>query len=104
MKSTRPIHLGIFIKKAMKLGKLRANHNSNSLKNLCVSGLIAQGFQGKEGQLMPDMPDAFVNEISERYIELYETITGLSFERNDSKDLAARIFDNVSAYLSSVKD
>ncbi len=66
--------------------------------------LISQGFQGKEGQQMPDMPDAFVNEISERYIELYETITGLSFERNDSKDLAARIFDNVSAYLSSVKD
>jgi len=66
--------------------------------------LIDQGFQGKEGQQMPEMPDAFVNEISVRYIELYETITGLSFERNDTADLAARIFDNVSAYLSSIEN
>ena len=63
--------------------------------------LIAQGFQGKEGQLMPEMPDSFVNEISARYIELYETITGLTFERNDTTDLTKRIFDNVSAYLKS---
>lgn len=66
--------------------------------------LIAQGFQGKDGQQMPEMPDIFVNEISERYIELYETITGLPFERNDTADLAARIFDNVSAYLNSVEN
>jgi phosphoribosylaminoimidazole-succinocarboxamide synthase len=46
---------------------------------------------------MPEMPDSFVHEISARYIELYETITGLTFERNDTADLATkRIFDNVS--------
>lgn len=43
--------------------------------------LIAHGFQGKEGQIMPEMPDSFVAEITARYIELYELLTGRPFER-----------------------
>ena len=43
--------------------------------------LMANNFQGKEGQTVPDMPDTFVNEVSERYIELYENITGKKFEK-----------------------
>lgn len=49
--------------------------------------LIANGFQGKEGQHVPDMPDEFIEEISARYIELYEKITGDSFQKGLTKDL-----------------
>lgn len=45
--------------------------------------LMDNGFQGKEGQTMPDMPDEFVLEISERYIQLFEILTGKNFDRSD---------------------
>ncbi len=62
--------------------------------------LMANGFQGKDGQKVPEMTDEIVNGISERYIELYENITGEKFEKADvSSDIAARIEQNVSAYL-----
>ena len=61
--------------------------------------LIANGFQGKEGQKMPDMPDAFVEEISARYIELYEKVTGLPFLKDESGDPLARIERNILAAL-----
>lgn len=57
--------------------------------------LMEQGFQGKNGQLMPDMPDAFVQEISDRYIELYERVTGLTFEAPDTTNVPERIEENV---------
>ncbi|MFN0035608.1 MAG: phosphoribosylaminoimidazolesuccinocarboxamide synthase [Saprospiraceae bacterium] len=62
--------------------------------------LIAHGFQGKDGQQMPTMPDAFVKEISERYIELYERVTGRAFVKEDSRNMAARIEENVLAALT----
>ncbi|MEN0005990.1 MAG: phosphoribosylaminoimidazolesuccinocarboxamide synthase [Bacteroidota bacterium] len=49
--------------------------------------LMANGFQGKEGQLMPEMPDVFVEEVSARYIELYERITGKRFEKRTTENL-----------------
>ena len=58
------------------------------------------GFQGKEGQVMPEMPDDFVWEVSARYIELYEKITGLKFIKADSIDIKNRIESNVNNYLS----
>ncbi len=61
--------------------------------------LIENGFQGKEGQQIPEMPDEFVQVISERYIELYERVSGLKFEKQDTSDIAKRIFTNVEAYL-----
>jgi phosphoribosylaminoimidazole-succinocarboxamide synthase len=61
--------------------------------------LMAHGFQGKEGQIMPIMPDAFIEEVSARYIELYERITGLTFERTDTTGIEDRIERNVLAYL-----
>jgi len=63
--------------------------------------LIANGFQGKEGQSVPHMSDEFVNSVSERYIELYENITGKSFMRSDVSQMAARIEANVLDYLQS---
>lgn len=53
--------------------------------------LIQNGFQGKEGQAVPPMPDEFVNEISERYIELYEKITGEKFVKAEIIDLEKSI-------------
>lgn len=61
--------------------------------------LMAHGFQGKEGQLMPEMPDAFVWEISDRYIELYENITGKSFEKADTEHILQRIEQNILSAL-----
>ncbi len=64
--------------------------------------LIENGFQGLEGQTMPDMPDDFVNIVTERYIELYEKITGKTFEKSDSSDINERIEKNVMAFLETI--
>ncbi len=61
--------------------------------------LMAHGFQGHEGDIMPIMPDVFVESVSERYIELYELITGRGFERVDSSDIAKRIEGNIKQWL-----
>ena len=62
--------------------------------------LMDNGFQGKDGQQVPEMTDEIVNMISERYIELYEHITGEKFNKEDNVDLASRIEKNVTAYLT----
>lgn len=61
--------------------------------------LMDNGFQGKEGQQVPEMTTAIVNDITNRYIELYEGITGEPFVKAETDDLAARIEKNVNAYL-----
>lgn len=61
--------------------------------------LMDHGFTGKEGQVMPDMPDDFVAMVSERYIELYEQITGATFVKVDNEDIHLRIYDHVVDYL-----
>lgn len=63
--------------------------------------LIEHGFQGLEGQLQPDMSDDFVESVTNRYIELYEHITGKQFERADYNEAEQRIERNVNAYLNS---
>ncbi len=62
--------------------------------------LIANGFQGLEGQSVPFMSDEYIESVSERYIELYENITGTPFEKADVSDIEARIDRNVRAYLA----
>jgi phosphoribosylaminoimidazole-succinocarboxamide synthase len=61
--------------------------------------LIEHDFQGLEGQVMPDMPDSFVETITERYIELYEKITGNSFQKGDTSHINKRIETNVAVFL-----
>ena len=63
--------------------------------------LIENGFQGKDGQKVPEMNEEFVSSVSERYIELYENITGDKFIKADIKDVAARIEKNVTEYINS---
>lgn len=64
--------------------------------------LIEKGFQGKEGQSIPEMDAAFVTSVSERYIELYEKITGEAFEKASAADVKARIEKNVLSYLNNL--
>ena len=61
------------------------------------------GFQGKAGQTVPEMTPAIVEGISNRYIELYEHITGESFEKTDTDNLSVRIEKNVTDYLNNRK-
>lgn len=63
--------------------------------------LMANGFQGKEGQKIPVMDDDFVNLVSERYIELYENITGDKFERSDVSNVPARVESNINKFLEA---
>jgi phosphoribosylaminoimidazole-succinocarboxamide synthase len=62
--------------------------------------LIENGFQGKEGQLIPEMTDEYIRTVSERYIELYENIMGEKFVKADISDINNRIEKNVLDYLS----
>lgn len=61
--------------------------------------LMANGFQGKDGQVMPEMPDELVDQVTQRYIELYERITGQAFKRADTQDIENRIYEQVVAAL-----
>ena len=63
--------------------------------------LISNGFQGLEGQQVPEMSDAYIESVSERYIELYENITGEKFQRAEISRIEERIENNVSQYLNS---
>ena len=61
--------------------------------------LMENGFQGKEGQQVPEMTDEIVEGISNRYIELYENITGETFVKNECEDIYSRIENNIAEYL-----
>ena len=65
--------------------------------------LIENGFQGLKGQTIPEMTDKKISEISDRYIELYENITGKKFVKANTTNILDRIEKNVVAYLESLK-
>ncbi len=64
--------------------------------------LIENGFQGKEGQKVPEMSNEWINEISDRYIELYEKVTGEKFVKHDSKNFIKEIEESVTAFLATL--
>ncbi|WP_409286235.1 phosphoribosylaminoimidazolesuccinocarboxamide synthase [Pontibacter sp. G13] len=64
--------------------------------------LMENGFQGLDGQVMPEMPEEFVNSVTERYVELYERITGKKFVPADVTDIQARIEANVVPALAEI--
>jgi phosphoribosylaminoimidazole-succinocarboxamide synthase len=75
---------------------LQANQPQKQLsKEFVREWLIANGFQGKEGQTLPEMTDEWISQITARYVELFETITGQRFQPADSNDPLARIEANV---------
>ncbi len=65
--------------------------------------LMANGFQGQEGQTVPEMTEEIVNGITDRYIELYENITGEKFVKAEGADITSRIEKNVTECLASLK-
>ncbi|MCL4144668.1 UNVERIFIED_CONTAM: hypothetical protein GTU68_021519 [Idotea baltica] len=65
--------------------------------------LIENGFQGKEGQAVPEMTDEVVNSISDRYIELFENVTGDRFEKPTEADPLKRIETNINRYLTETE-
>ncbi|NDV70116.1 phosphoribosylaminoimidazolesuccinocarboxamide synthase [Dysgonomonas sp. 25] len=62
--------------------------------------LMENGFQGKEGQTVPEMTEEYCNSVSQRYIELYEKIVGETFVKADISDVASRIERNITGYLN----
>jgi phosphoribosylaminoimidazole-succinocarboxamide synthase len=82
--------------------RLRAGEPQKQLsKEFVREWLMDHGFQGREGQHIPEMDDHFVNQVSERYIELYESITGEKFVRSDVTDVVKRVEDNVVRFLKA---
>ena len=63
--------------------------------------LISNGFQGKEGQQVPEMTETYIQSVSDRYIELFENITATSFEKADVSQIRQRIENNVLSYLKT---
>lgn len=83
---------------------LTANQPQRQLsKEFVREWLMAGGFQGKEGQSIPEMTDEFVQSVTDRYIELYEKVTGETFVKADVSDPVARIQRNVEACLAGLK-
>lgn len=80
--------------------RLKNNEPQKQLsKEFVRQWLISKGFQGKAGQKLPEMNQAYINSISERYIELYENIVGEPFKKADLQNIKQRIKTNVENYL-----
>ena len=82
----------------MKNVSPKVKNKNNYPKNSCGS----TGFQGQAGQKVPEMTPAVVAGITDRYIELYEHITGQKFVKADSTHVLKRIEDNVNACLKTL--
>ena len=81
----------------------RGERQKQLSKEFVREWLMANGFQGLEGQKVPEMTDEVVASISERYIELYEHITGEKFVKAESGNVLSRIEDNINAFLNAQK-
>ena len=83
--------------------RLAAGEKQKQLsKEFVREWLMANGFQGQEGQQVPEMTEEIVSSITDRYVELYENIVGEKFVKAESDDVAARIERNVSECLASL--
>ena len=83
--------------------RLARGENQKQLsKEFVRQWLIENGFQGHEGQVVPTMDTAFVQSVSERYIELFESITGDPFIKSDLGNIQDRIEHNINIYLKSL--
>ncbi len=90
-----------FYKKGFEKRQAKGEPQKQLSKEFLREWLMEKGFQGLEGQEMPEMDDAFVTSVSDRYIELYEQVTGMDFEKPDNTNIVDRIRNNVNTYLQS---
>jgi len=88
-----------FYKKGYSERQLRSEPQKQLSKEFVRQWLISNNFQGLDGQKVPEMSDSYVNEVSERYIELYEKIMGEVFKKADIENIDKRIRKNISSYL-----
>jgi len=90
-----------FYKEGYQERQNRGEAQKQLSKEFVRQWLISNNFQGLEGQVLPEMPDEYIVEVSNRYIELYENITGESFIKADVSNIESRIKLNVENYLQS---
>lgn len=90
-----------FYREGYKERQEKGEQQKQLSKEFVRQWLIQNGFQGLEGQEVPIMSDDYIEMVSERYIELYENITGVSFVKADVSGIDQRINKNVLEYLSS---
>jgi len=88
-----------FYKDGYKERQLKGQSQKQLSKEFVREWLILNNFQGLKGQVIPEMSDEYVNEVSERYIELYEKIMGETFKKSKNKNISSRIKHNLSDYL-----
>ena len=81
----------------------KGEHQRQLSKEFVREWLMAGGFQGREGQQVPEMTPEVVAGITERYIELYEHITGEPFKKDESQDIPARICKNITDFLKNYR-
>lgn len=89
-----------FYKKGYEERQAGGEQQKQLSKEFVRQWLIANNFQGKEGQVIPEMSESWVNEISDRYIELYEQVTGEKFVRGDVSDVLNRVERNIRNFLN----
>jgi phosphoribosylaminoimidazole-succinocarboxamide synthase len=90
-----------FYKEGYETRQAKGEKQKQLSKEFVREWLIANGFQGQEGQKIPIMPDSFVQEISKRYIELYELVTGSRFKKSRAADFNVRMERNIRKGLSN---
>jgi len=88
-----------FIKEGYEERQKNNEKQKQLSKEFVREWLIANDFQGKDGQVVPEMKDAWVTEISERYIELFEKVTGDKFVRHQNDNLLSEIENAIANYL-----
>ena len=88
-----------FYKKGYEERQEKGEAQKQLSKEFVRQWLISNGFQGLEGQSVPEMSDEYIESVSERYIELYENITGEKFQKADVSNIETRIQNNVESYL-----
>ena len=89
-----------FYKEGYEVRQQKGEAQKQLSKEFVRQWLIENGFQGKDGQQVPEMTDEKVNSISERYIELYQQIIGEKFVKPESKDVLKRVEENITIALS----
>jgi len=88
-----------FYKEGYEERQAKGEQQKQLSKEFVREWLMANGFQGQAGQQVPKMTESWVNQISERYIELYENIIGEKFVRSDVSNVLSRVETNVRAWI-----
>jgi len=91
-----------FYKEGYEERQAKGEKQKQLSKEFVREWLIANGFQGKDGQQVPEMTDEFIEQVSNRYIELYENITGEKFVKSDVSDVLKRVEENVTKAITQL--